>query len=92
MLTEKEIEKIRNLCFKNTAKSCAIVQEFIYGLQIVYCAEYADLKSKKKRTIQYRSKIKILGYQLQSLKYHLITKQSMIHLFLGYKRSYEKHK
>jgi len=62
-LTQIEIDKIRNMCFDNPSKSCAIVQEIVNSLQVVSCAEYADLKDKKKRTILYRAK-KMIGFDL----------------------------
>ena len=53
-ITEEEKIKILDLVFNNPQKSCAIVQCFIDSLQLVSPAEFAELKGKSKRTIQYR--------------------------------------
>jgi hypothetical protein len=55
-LTQSEIEKIQNLCFKNPVKACAIAQVIINTCQVVSCSTYARLKGKSKRTVQYKAK------------------------------------
>jgi hypothetical protein len=68
LLTQKEIDKIQNLCLSNPIKSCAIVQTFIDNLQLVSCADFAELKGKSKRTILYQAKKKT-GVEIYGRKY-----------------------
>ena len=67
-LTQKEIEKIRYMCFSNPAKSCAIVQEIIDTCQIVSCSEYSKAKEKSKRTVLYGSG-KMIGFNLDGRRF-----------------------
>lgn len=67
-LTQKEKDKITKFIINHPQKSCAIVQEFIEGLQLVSASKYAKLKNKSKRTILYQSK-KLLGIELEGRKY-----------------------
>jgi len=68
VLTQEEITRTRVLCFNNPLKACAYVQEMINSLQITSCSDYADLKGKKKRTVQYRAK-KMIGFDLCGRRY-----------------------
>ena len=50
-LTEKEISKIKNACFKNTPKMCAVAQVIIDTCQVVSVNTFADLNGKHRNTI-----------------------------------------
>ena len=50
-LTLKEISKIKNACFKDTSKMCAIAQVIIDTCQIVSANTFADLNGKHRNTI-----------------------------------------
>lgn len=67
-LTEKEKENIRNICFTNPAKACAIAQEIINTCQVVSCATFASVNSKAPRTVQYQAK-KLTGLDLPDRRY-----------------------
>lgn len=67
-LTQKQKNKIIKFIINNPKKSCAIVQEFMDGLQLVSASKYAKLKNKSKRTILYQSK-NLLGVELERRKY-----------------------
>ena len=67
-LTEKEIEKIRNACFDNPVKMCAIAQVIIDTCQIVSSNTYADLKGKHRNTIL-KQKDKLTGITIANRKF-----------------------
>lgn len=52
-LTDVEIEEVREFCFSNPAKACALAQEIINTCQVVSCKTYAEINGKSKRTILY---------------------------------------
>ena len=67
-LTDKEIEKLQNLCFSNPAKACAVAQVIMDTLQIVSCSTYASIAGKAKRTINYQAD-KLIGVEIDERKY-----------------------
>jgi hypothetical protein len=68
MLSQKEKNKIIELCINNPQKSCAIVQTFIDSLQLMPCSTFAELKGKSKRTILYQSD-KLTGISIDNRKF-----------------------
>lgn len=63
IVSEKEKNKILELCISDPERACAIVQEFIDYLQIVPVSIYASAKGKSKRTILYQAK-RITGFTI----------------------------
>lgn len=54
-LTTKEINRIQDICFDNPARACAVAQIIIDTCQVVSCADFAQIKGKSKRTINYKA-------------------------------------
>ena len=50
-LTEKEISRIKDSCFKNTSKMCAVAQVIVDTCQVVSVNTFADLNGKHRNTI-----------------------------------------
>ena len=71
-LTKKEKKKIFDLVLKNQAKSCAITQCFLDYMQVVSLSDYASIKGKSKRTIQYRSK-KLKGISISKRRFVILS-------------------
>jgi len=67
-LTDKEIEKIKNMCFTDPSKSCAIAQLIIDYCQVVSCSTFSGLTGKSKRTINYQAK-NLIGIKVEDRKY-----------------------
>lgn len=67
-LTNKEIEKIQNVCFSNPERACAIAQIIIDTCQVVKCSTYAEVKGKSKRTVLYQ-KEKLAGIKIENQKF-----------------------
>ena len=67
-LTQTEINKIRNKCFENPAKMCAVAQEIIDTCQIITIATYAKNGNKHRNTIL-QQKEKLTGIEIENRKY-----------------------
>lgn len=67
-LTNKEIKKIQNLCFDNSAKSCAIAQLILDTCQVVSVKTYSELKGKHRNTIL-QQKEKLTGVEIENRKF-----------------------
>lgn len=67
-LSEHEIKKIRELCFTNPLKCCAIAQEIVDTCGVVSCATFAQVKGRGKRAVQYQSE-KLVGIKIEDRKF-----------------------
>jgi hypothetical protein len=68
LLTDKEVDRIRKMCFNNPEKICAIAQEMINTCQIVSVNTFAELKGKHRNTIL-QQKDKFIGIEIEGRKY-----------------------
>jgi len=68
ILTQKEINKIQNMCFNNPAKCCAIIQLIADTVQLVGCSTFAKLNNKSKRTVIYQAE-KLAGLKIENRKF-----------------------
>ena len=67
-LTESEIRKIRDKCFENSSKMCAVAQIIIDTCQIVSVKQYSKLKGKHRNTIL-KQKDKMIGIEIEGRKF-----------------------
>jgi hypothetical protein len=67
-LTKTEIDEIKELCFQNPVKACAVAQKIIDVCGMVSCNGYAKLSNKSTRHIQYISET-LVGINIENRKY-----------------------
>ena len=67
-LTQKEIERIRDLCFSDPAKACAIAQVIVNICQVVSCNTFAAAKGKSPRGVHYQT-TKLTGIVIENRKF-----------------------
>ena len=68
ILTQQQKTKIRQACFDNPLKMCAIAQVIIDTCQIVSTSTYAELKSKHRNSVLHQ-KEKLIGIEIENRKF-----------------------